>query len=165
MAQLVRFWFELCLLRAAPQDISASRTVLGVSVCCYALVSVLVTTLSSGFHDGVRVALLELLLLAIFAGGLLYLFGRPARISQTLSALTGSGSLLGLPALLLVMVSGSGPVTPPLATGWMLLLLWNLLVNAHILRHALSGSLAIGAGFSLLYDLLSLQVIGWLFPV
>jgi hypothetical protein len=162
MAQLIRFWFELCLLKAAPQDMSASRPVLGVSAGCYALVSVLVATLSSGFHDGVRMALLELLLLAIFIAGLLYLFNRPARISQTLAALTGSGSLLGLPAL--VLVAGSDFAAPTLSAGWLLLLLWNLLVNAHILRHALSSSLVLGAGLSILYLLASTQIIMASFP-
>ena len=76
MAQLIRFWLELCLLRAAPQDMSASRLVLGVSVCSYALVSVLLATLSYGFHDGVRMALLELSLPVMYVAGVLYLLSR-----------------------------------------------------------------------------------------
>ncbi|MGB5474152.1 MAG: hypothetical protein WBQ78_11800 [Gammaproteobacteria bacterium] len=164
MEQLIRFWFGLCLLRAAPQDIPAPRPVLVVSLGCYALVSMLLASLSSGLHDGIRVALLELALLVMFTAGLLYLFNRPARIGQTLAALTGSGSLLGLPALLLVMIAASDAAAPMLSTGWLLLLVWNLLVSAHILRHALSSSLAIGIGVSLLYFMLTLQIIGRLFP-
>ena len=125
MVQLIRFWFGLCLLRAAPQDIPASRPVLVVSVGCYALVSMLLAGLSSGLHVGIRVALLELALLVMFTAGLLYLFNRPARIGQTLAALTGSGSLLGLPALLLVMIAASDAAAPMLSTGWLLLLVWN----------------------------------------
>ena len=159
MAQLIRFWLGLCLLKAAPQDMPASRPVLVVSVACYALMSMLLATLSSGFHDGVRVALLELSLLALFTASLLYLFSRPARINQTLAALTGSGSLLGLPALLLVLWAGPGPAMPLQSMGGLLLLLWNLLVNAHIMRHALSISLALGAGVSLMYILVSTQII------
>lgn len=165
MAQLIRFWFELCLLRAAPQDMSASPLVLGMSVCSYALVSVLLATLSNGFHDGVRMALLELSLLAIYVAGVLYLLSRPARIRQTLAALTGSGTLLGLPALLMIMLTGAQPTAPLLSAGWLLLMLWNLLVNAHIMRHALSSSLAVGFALSLLYALLYLQVVRWLIPM
>ncbi|HUT40290.1 MAG TPA: hypothetical protein VM011_03035, partial [Gammaproteobacteria bacterium] len=150
--------------RAAPQDIPASRPVLVVSVGCYALVSMLTASLSSGLHDGIRVALLELALLVMFTAGLLYLFKRPARIGQTLAALTGSGSLLGLPTLLLVMLAGSGPAAPLPSITWLLLLLWNLLVNAHIMRHALSSSLALGAGVSVLYILASTQIILAGFP-
>ncbi|MGB5540967.1 MAG: hypothetical protein WBO37_12815 [Gammaproteobacteria bacterium] len=164
MVQLIRFWFGLCLLRAAPQDIPASRPVLVVSVGCYALVSMLLAGLSSGLHVGIRVALLELALLVMFTAGLLYLFNRPARIHQTLAAQTGSGSLLGLPTLLLVMLAGSAPATPLPSIAWLLLLLWNLLVNAHIIRHALSSSLAIGAGVSVLYILASTQIILASFP-
>lgn len=164
MAQLIRFWFDLCLLRAAPQDMPASGPVLGVSVCCYALVSVLLATLDSGFPDGVQVALLDLLLLVLFAAGLLTLLKRPARINQTLTALTGSGSLLGLPALLLILLAGPDPAAPLPSTAWLLLLFWNLLVNAHILRHALSCSLLAGLGISVLYLVITLQMFVLVLP-
>ena len=164
MVQLIRFWFRLCLLRAAPQDIPASRPVLVVSLGCYALVSMLLASLSSGLHDGIRVALLELALLVMFTAGLLYLFNRPARIGQTLAALTGSGSLLGLPALLLTLLAGSDPAAPLLSAGWLLLLLWNLLVNAHILRHALSCSLFAGLAISLIYLAIMLQIFVLILP-
>ncbi len=164
MAQLLRFWLGLCLLRVAPQDLPASHWLLGFSVMCYATVSVLVMVLSYGFADGVRVALLELGLLAVFVGVLLYLLNKPARIRQTLSALTGAGALLGLPALLLVMAAPESGTTQPASAAWLLLLIWNLLVTAHIMRHALSSSLAIGLGVALLYTLVSTQFIMTSFP-
>ena len=79
--------------------------------------------------------------------------------------MTGSGTLLGLPPLLMIMLTGSEPSTPLLSAGWLLLMLWNLLVYAHIMRHALSSSLAVGFALSLLYALLYLQVVGRLIPV
>jgi hypothetical protein len=165
MAQLLRFWLGLCLLRVAPQDLPASRWLLGFSIICYATVSVLAMTLSYGFADGVRVALLELGLLAVFVSMLLYLLNKPARIGQTLSALTGAGALLGLPALLLVIVAAPESGTAQsVSVAWLLLLIWNLLVTAHIMRHALSSSLAIGLGVSLLYTLVSTQFIMTSFP-
>jgi hypothetical protein len=162
--QLFRFWLGLCLLQVAPQDMPASRAVLVISLCCYALVSVLLAGLTSGLPAGVAMALLELLLLALFTAGLLYLLGKPQRISQTLAALTGSGGLLGLPALALVLAAGPDPAGSLSSTGWLLLLLWNLLVNAHIMRHALSVSLALGAGVSVMYMLVSTQLLLAVFP-
>ncbi|MEZ5543334.1 MAG: hypothetical protein R3F42_15030 [Pseudomonadota bacterium] len=164
MKQLLRFWFGLCVLAAAPQDLSASRTVLLVSTGSYLLVSMTLAAMTGGFRDGAQAALLELGLLLLFVAGLLYLTGRPARIGQTLAALTGSGSLLGLPAVLLVAVTGAAATTGPAAVAWLLLLLWNLLVNAHIMRHALSGSLALGFGVSLVYMLISTEIILAGFP-
>lgn len=164
MMPLLRCWLEICLLRAAPQDLPASNWLLGVSAAAYALISVLVMTLSYGFADGVRVALLELGLLAAFVCVLLYLLNKPERIRQTLSALTGAGALLGLPALLLGMATGPEQVAQTVSVAWLVLLIWNLLVTAHIMRHALSSSLAIGMGVALLYILLSTQFIVTSFP-
>ncbi len=165
MVQLLRFWLELCLLRAAPQDIAASNWVLAFSVLCYALVSVLVLTLPYGVVDGVRMASMELGLLAAFIVVLLYLLGKAGRIRQTLAALTGAGALLGIPALLMVLVA------PPehggnqqVSLAWLVLLIWNLLVTAHIMRHALSSSLLTGLGVALLYSLVSTQFIVTAFP-
>ena len=168
MLQLIRAWFELCLLRRTPQELPASGYLLGVSLCCYGLVSVLVSSQSYAFNRALLLAGVDLGLLLVFVWSLLYLQNRTARINQTLSALAGSGSLMGLIALPLMLAAGpdavTEPVPPLLVSLWLLLLLWNLFVMAHIIRHALSSSFAIGFGVSLLYALLSMQVITTLFP-
>ena len=168
MLQLIRAWFEICLLRRTPQELPASGYLLGVSLCCYGLVSVLVSSQSYAFNRALLLAGVDLGLLFVFVWSLLYLQNRTARINQTLSALAGSGSLMGLIALPLMLAVGpdavTEPVPPLLVSLWLLLLLWNLFVMAHIIRHALSSSFAIGFGISLLYALLSMQVITTLFP-
>jgi hypothetical protein len=168
MLQLIRAWFELCLLRRTPQELPSSSYLLGVYLCCYGLVSVLVSSQSYTFNKALLLAGVDLGLLAVFGWSLLYLQSKTARISQTLSALAGSGSLMGLFALPLMLAVGPStvtePVPAPLVSLWLLLLLWNLFVMAHIIRHALSSSFATGFGVSLLYALFSMQVITTLFP-
>jgi hypothetical protein len=168
MLPLVRIWFDICLWRAAPQDLPASGFLLALSVGCYALVSMLVSLGSSGLTGAVQLALLDLGLLAVFVLSLLYLQDKTARINQTLSALAGTGSLLGVFALPLVwwVQAEQQSAQPPvlLTLFWLMLLVWNLLVMAHIIRHALSSSFPVGLGASLLYVLLSMQVIGAVFP-
>ena len=167
MLQLIRAWFDICLLRRAPQELPASGYLLGISLGCYVLVSVLVTSQSYAFTRALLLAAVDLGLLIIFVWSLLYLQSKTARINQTLSALAGSGSLMGLIALPLLLAIGpdkvNEPVPAPLLSLWLLLLLWNLIIMAHIIRHALSSSFAIGFGISLLYALLSMQVITTLF--
>ena len=167
MLQLIRAWFEICLLRRAPQDLPASSYLLGVSLCCYGLVSVLVSSQSYTLSMALLLTLVDLGLLVLFAGSLLYLQNKIARLNQTLSALAGTGSLMGLIALplLLTLAPDAGADTVPalLQSLWLLLLLWNLVIMAHIIRHALSSSFAIGFGISLLYALLNMQVIVTLF--
>jgi len=167
MLQLFRVWSELCLLRRTPQDIPASGILLGISLCCYALVSVLVSLPGYGVGRALLLALTDLTLLFAFVCSLLLMQARAARINQTLSAMAGSGSVLGLVALPLLLATGAGAsaetVPVSLAVLWLLLLLWNILVVAHIIRHALSSSWLVGFGLSLMYALISMQIIGSLF--
>jgi hypothetical protein len=167
MLQLIRAWFDICLLRRAPQELPASSYLLGLSLCCYGLVSVLVSSQSYPFSKALQLATVDLGMLVLFVWSLLYLQRKTARINQTLSALAGTGSLMGIIALPLLLAIGpetvAEPVPAPLLSLWLLLLLWNLFVMAHIIRHALSSSFVIGFGISLLYALLNMQVITTLF--
>ncbi len=115
-----------------------------------------------------QMAGVDLLLLVVFATAPLYLLNKTARIGQTLTALAGSGALLGLLALPVIRVlfegqDGSG-VPPFAAMVWLILFGWSLLVVAHIMRHALSVAFAVGLGVAVLYTLVAMQVIGTLFP-
>ena len=168
MLGIIRYWVAICLLRANPQDLPASGVVLVLSLSCYALISLLVSLGSYGPGDAVQLVLLDLGLLSVFVLALLYLQGKAVRIYQTLSALAGAGCLLGALALPLVWFlqpgQSSEQVPRVLSLIWLFLLIWNLLVMAHIMRHALSTSLFVGLGVSLLYALLSMQIIVALFP-
>ncbi len=168
MLQLIRTWFDICLLRTGPQDLPASGFLLGLSLACYVLVSFLVASPSSGFIVAVQLAALDVGMLAVFVASLLYLQSKTGRIGQTLSAMAGSGSLMGLFALPLVLLVDpdlpADQVSALLAGSWLSLLIWNLFVMAHIMRHALSTSFAIGLGAAVLYALVSMQIVATLFP-
>lgn len=168
MLQLIRAWFDICLLRRAPQELPASNYLLGLALCCYAAVSLLVSAQNYEFPRALLLAGVDLGLLAGFIWLLLYLQGKVTRFNQTLSAMAGTGSIMGLIALPLLVMAGpetvSGPVPASLVSVWLLLLLWNLFVMAHIFRHALSTTFLVGFGFSILYAVISMQVITTLFP-
>ncbi len=165
---LLRLFAAICLLRAAPQELPASRVLLGFTLLSYLLFSWLLAVPDYGQVRAFQVALLDTALLIVFVQALLYLLARGARILQTLTAMAGSGSLLGLLALPLVLwgqpSQADGQVSGLLLYAWLLLLVWNVLVAGHILRHALSTSLGIGAGVALLYALVSMQLFAALFP-
>ena len=168
MKQLVRLFAAICLLRAAPQDLPASRALLGITLGLYLLFAWLLAIPAYGQARAVWVALLDTALLIVFIQLLLYLLGRGTRILQTLTAMAGCGSLLGLLALPLVLwgqpTQAEEQVSGLLLYAWLLLLVWNLFVTGHILRHALSTSLGIGTGVALLYALFSMQILAALFP-
>lgn len=167
MIPLLRFWLDLCLMRAAPQDGPASSLLLAIAACCYFLASAFSLSGSYGLAAAWPIALTELLLLAIFVTTLLYLFGMRARVLQTLSALTGAGCIIGVLSIPLVILTG--PVEADtqlpvvLSLAWLALLAWNLGVTASIMRHALSRSFAVGLGVALVYMVISMQIITALF--
>jgi hypothetical protein len=92
-----------------------------------------------------------------------------ARLIQTLTALSGTGTLLGLIALPVMQLLSSGQEAgqPFLLAGmlWLLLFGWNLLVMAHIMRHALSVNFPVAIGIAMLYTLVAMQIINALFPM
>jgi hypothetical protein len=168
MSPLLTIWLDICLLRAGPQDLPASRVLLGLALIAYLLVSTLLALPGYSLATSLQIATTDLLLLLLFAGSVLYLTGNLARIYQTLSALAGAGTLLGLLALPLVQslygARESGQVSLAVLLLWLLLMGWNLLVVAHIVRHALSVILPIAVGIAVLYTLIAMQLITALFP-
>ena len=168
MSRLITIWLDICLLRAGPQDLPASQTLLGLTISSYLLVSLLLSLPGFPAATAVLVAVLDLGLLVAFAVALLYFFGKWSRLRQTLTALTGTGTLLGLLALPLVYLLFRGPEENPIAglaaLCWMFLFGWSLLVVAHIMRHALSIPFPYAIGIAVLYTLVALQLMAALFP-
>jgi len=121
-----------------------------------------------GFRDAFSLAILDVALLAIFVQIALQIRGFTARFVQVLTALTGTGTLLGMLGMPLVaMLPETGEVEsigelPALL--WLGLLLWSLVVLGHILRHALSTSLVVGLIMGLTYTVFSISLIQLLFP-
>jgi hypothetical protein len=168
MPRLITIWLDICLLRAGPQDLPASRTLLGLTVGSYLLVSLLLSLPGFPGETAILVAVLDLALLVAFTAALLYFFGKWVRLRQTLTALTGTGTLLGMLALPVVYLLSRGaeenPVAGIAALWWLFLFGWSLLVIAHIMRHALSISFPYAIAIAVLYTLVALQLMAVLFP-
>ncbi len=99
MRILFDLFLDICLFRKGPRDVPASMALLKMCLLAYGASGLLVLTLSVP----VQVALLQILLDMVLLAGLLYLMlilhRHPGRFEQTLTALTGSGTLMGLLAL------------------------------------------------------------------
>ena len=169
MSRLILIWFYICLLRAGPQDLPASRELLVLSMASYTLASFLLSLPGYPLVASGQLALMDASLVVVFAATALYITGKMARLTQTLTALFGTGTLLGLIALPVIQLLASGQETgqPSLLAGmlWLLLFGWNLLVVAHIMRHALSVNFPVATGIAMLYTLVAMQLINALFPM
>lgn len=169
MIQLVTFFWGLCMLKTAPQDLPASPFLLGLTLLAYFVMSMLVSVLQWPIPQAVLTALLDTLLLTILCYALLWarLFG--GRFLQTLTALAGSGALLGMIAVPLILwqKQAGAPANGIAGLPSLLLLIWtawNVVVVGHILRHALSTLFALGIGLAGVYAYITFQLIRIFLP-
>jgi hypothetical protein len=168
MPRLLRILLDICVLRAGPQDLPYSRSLLGLTLVSYFFVSWLLSVPGYPIANAFLIALADLSLLLLFAVSLLFITGKTARMIQTLAALTGTGTLLGLVALPLVQILAREQLAEQLALPagmlWLALFGWSLLVVAHIMRHAMSVSLPVAIGVSVVYVLVAIQIVGAFSP-
>ncbi len=170
MIQLLRLFFDVCLLRRGPQDVPASQWLLRTTVACYLAVGVVLLTLGGdALWRSTVAAAIDFALLAGITWGALGWRHLQVRFPQTLTTLAGAGVviyLVELPVVYWLHVSaGDGGRPDPLAALlWFVLLLWSLSVMGHVLRHALRGTFALGMLFSVGYFAIETVLFDLLFP-
>jgi hypothetical protein len=169
MHSLLTLWsgfFELCRLRIAPQDLPYSKFLLKFSLFFYALINVLISLVGLSFHYALLSSLLDTALLVLLVSSLLYFARHTERITQTLTALAGAHSIIGI--LLLVPIMWLNFYQND-AVGFATLLLlalmvWNFVISAHILRHALEVPFFIGILLTSIISLLTFTVLSQIIP-
>lgn len=168
MTPLFRAFLDLCLLRAGPQQLPASPFLLGLALAAYALTGLPLLLLEFDLPAAAGQVALDVALLAATARLLLAARRRAERFTQTYTALTGSGTLLNLAALPILLglygAEAAGGGAGLFSLLWMGLFVWSLLVSGAIYHHALDLPLPAGIGVALGYLLLILALNAQLFP-
>jgi hypothetical protein len=154
MLILLRAFWQICLLRLAPQAVPRSGVLLVLAALINLALSVSINSLQLPFRYALLIALLEMAVLIGLTAALLYAFNRSARLQQTLTALMGSGAVIGAIVLVLFLALTDLPPLPRLAV-----FLWNLLVMGHVLRHALNMHLIAGFFMAIGYAVVLRQLI------
>lgn len=168
MYPLIEAFLQICLLRRGPQDLPRSTLLLYLVLGLYALAGVMLALAYQPIPSAIALSLTDTALLSAMTGLLLYLYGRTARVVQTLSALAGTGFLLALAALVptwwwtTARASGADASLAPLAL--LALVVWSIAVAGHILRHALSAPFPIGLIVAVVFYWLSASMQTALFP-
>ncbi|NIR60494.1 MAG: hypothetical protein GWO02_13765 [Gammaproteobacteria bacterium] len=164
---LLERFIEVCLLRAGPQDLPASRALLGLALIAYVAVLTAIGLVDLGWHNAVARTAVDLALTAGLLHLALHVRRVPARFVQSLSAIAGTGALLGAvlwPLAAWVTSAERGDAAAALASlATLAVLIWSLVVLGHILRHALSLSFAGGMLASVIYFATGVGVMRWLF--
>jgi len=161
-------WLEQALLKRAPQDDAFSRVALGGALSGYVGIDLLQAVSSSAWSTAVAVTLMDTLAMVAFAWAVLALTGKSARLVQTLTALAGTGVVLGIVGLPLALQAAraqqAGETPAILAVAWLLMLGWSITVQAHIFRHALTVRFGLGLVVAGLHTVLAVALLAVFFP-
>lgn len=166
MKELIRYYWELALLRRAPQDLPGSRWLLQAMLGLNLLLnSLLGLAVFGALGRSLLASVIELVLSAGLLFAALQIRGHAQRWLQAYTALLGVGAVLAIIGLLyrsLVLMLGVPGLAGLLDLA---LFFWSILVTAHILRHALDITLPFAIVIVLAYTMFLLGLIAqWIAP-
>jgi hypothetical protein len=155
MQQIIKALWQIALFRQGPESLPDSQPLLLFAVLAYALIDILVILALYPAPALLPLLVVDMGLLAVWAGGLLTLFSLTNRLRQTLAALYGVGAMLQLIAFPLSAWPSFGlPVELPYAFRVLVslvILLWSVAAYGYIFGKALSRSMGIGVAFAVIY--------------
>ena len=162
MKQIFNIFFDICLLRAGPQDIPYTRYLLFALLGFHVLIGILLGALSFSIPSAIAYGVTNMLILVVLLRAILMVKKLEARFNQTLSAMAGTDVIVGLIAWpinswMITARDTGGDIGAPVIL-WLLLVIWSLTIIAHILRNALSAPWAVGIILALLYFFIGYNV-------
>jgi hypothetical protein len=143
---------DLVQLRRGPQDLPYSPPLFALLVVVSVVLDLVLGSVIAGTSNVLARSLLSTTLVLALCWTALSLRQFRSRYVQTASALVVCSIVFTLLFLPVIYLAGPAPEAPQQLTprqvllGWAMLALivWNLAVNANILRHALEGPFALG---------------------
>ena len=163
LLQLLR---DICLLRRGPQDAPFSPQLL-IAVCAASLLLQLAIAGVLGIEgDALGAGLIGLAFNLGVLYALLTLRGVRSRFVQTAIALTACAILFAILSVPIVLLAGGKPPTPETMTPLQAVLgllalpvvVWKLVVDAHILRHSLNLPFFAGLLIALFWVIVELRL-------
>ncbi|HIN83190.1 MAG TPA: hypothetical protein EYN01_09720 [Chromatiales bacterium] len=169
MKQILRFFLDLCLLRAGPDRMPASTVLLALSLLAYIFSGLMLVIMSMPLIAALGQACVDTLIMIGVVYGALWVYGFRARLTQTVTALAGSGALLNLlatpPVYWISQMPEASQGLPLSSLLLLVLMVWSLLIVSHILHLALESPRGLSMGLALTYFISSVAINDWLFPV
>lgn len=155
---------RICFFKASPADITASQSLMNISLLVYFSISVLVGRTDSDWNISLLTGLAEVLVMMLLLWVILSVRSYQPRYQQSLMAMAGTGSFLGLIGVPVLMwfyqiPEADQPTSFPLLLV-IALLFWSLMVTAHIFRKALDIRPGIAVLITVAYTIISLLAVG-----
>ncbi len=152
-------FFDICRLIKRPQDIAESKNLLTLCVIVYGFLSILLASLSYPTDKAMLAGVVEVSLIMLFSLALLQICGKSSRWTQTVTALVGTNIIISVIAFPIYILIGVGELSEhESSTGQSIGLLllaslacWNIVIMAHILRHALETNFVLAIFLAITY--------------
>lgn len=168
LSTLAKAFLDICLLRKDPQDLPKSSVLLTLCLIFYMLIDVLLTVQTRPFIDALLVSLVDVGFLLVVTSLILKQHRHFERLGQTMTALFGTGVILGIFIFPLVYGGVQNQyeswIQQIMVLLFLVMVIWNVAVLAHIVRHAISTSMGIGIMIAVLYIWMSSLLITMIFP-
>lgn len=160
MTALLTLLINIMRLKAAPQDLPSSRFLMMLCIGSYLLMGLVISLLDQSFGLAFLSTAIDTALLIGLAYLALWIRGYQGRSIQTVTAFAATGTLFEIIGLPLVAYLQSLNADNPsnLSILLLALIVWNIVVIGHILRHAIDVPMWIGTGVALLYIYTSIRV-------
>ena len=173
---LLRTYFNICLLRANPQDLPASFNLLAVSLFAYLSANIVTFSDTVSWTRALVASVADTLLLVALAHSALLIRHLAIRGRQTLAALAGCGAFISIVAWLAtsIAIKAIAPeisdmdtsvlreLSPNQTRGILIVSLlcvaWFVLVFGHIFREALNLPIVGGVAIAMLYTFVSTSI-------
>lgn len=163
MYQILKLFFDICLLKKGPEDFPASNWLFRAALFGCVVVDFLILVLSSDVFMAVLQAFVEIVFILGLTWIILTVANKRERFQQTAGALLATDALISFiafPAMALLLTNGPGIIFFVV----LVLMIWHWIISGHIFSHALDQPFPFGLGVAFLYILVSMQVMAMLFP-
>ena len=134
VSDLLRLFFRVSFLASPPQAIPAGERPFYIGLTLALLSYVLALAFDFGMGYATARAVLDIAATGLLLWVCLRLTGRQARFQQAYGAYCGAVSFANLAALVIYR-SGAQSAEPSMALGDFVLLVWNLCLLGHVIRH------------------------------
>lgn len=155
-----RLFLDIVLFKKGPQDVPDSPVLFALVLLADVVISTVVGALEGDVSGALVQAFVASVLLLAFVALILLLTSHRERFQKTATAVLGCDALMTLAALPVSLLSD---VLSGLGLLIMGILFWNLLVFAHILKHALGVGYSLSVALALIFTLTSLDVMARIF--
>jgi hypothetical protein len=168
MKELIQLFTQIALLRRGPQDVPASLFLLGMTIVGYFGINFLVSSLMPPIKGWPAHLAVDVVFTLVWYVVLLRLAGRSERTLQTTTAVFGFQAVLS-PLLVIsewLMLRFAQDTTwqLPVALIWLMLVIWVIAANSHVVKAALEWSSAASVFLVILQILAGQLVLFALFP-